>query len=394
MNQTAVSISLCTVSCNSARYLPLTLSSGSGLAEEIVVVDLESTDGSRRIAREFDAIVIERPLTESRNTAWEAALETARGEWILLLEPGHELVVRDRQKVSDLLTRGSPAAYFLPEYSLPNPEDYYFNPLLFKKSERLKFNPVFHESPVTYTRRLQNNGRYSALGFITDLTVFHRHQLLQEKQLRENIQRIKETLAQDPQNIPLYFYLAVFYKRLGLNQEVQAITQEGIRLLTQKEVDEYLELEESAGLLGFFAEELVRQEVFEPKTINSLVHLQHALPPVILLNKPLAGLLHRLGRTVEAVQLLEEAIRLSLKPAWNMLSFQESFVEPIYQLLEIVRQIGSEEDLLRVILNIQTLAIRHRFEMRPVFSYLHVYQPEFLDLIDGILKRTMEQRQT
>jgi glycosyltransferase involved in cell wall biosynthesis len=80
-------ISVCIVCRNEADRLGPCLDSVTGWADEVVVMDLESTDGSRDVARAHGAHVLERepqPVVEAfRNEVAGAAT----GEWILALDP-------------------------------------------------------------------------------------------------------------------------------------------------------------------------------------------------------------------------------------------------------------------------------------------------------------------
>ncbi len=74
--------------------LPETLDSAWQIADQVIVCDTGSTDGSREIARRYGVTLIERSwnnsFAEARNAAWEAAT----GDWILWLDAG-ERIARD-----------------------------------------------------------------------------------------------------------------------------------------------------------------------------------------------------------------------------------------------------------------------------------------------------------
>lgn len=62
------------------------LESVKGIADEIIVVDEESSDKTREIAEKFGARVILEPHHELFHITKQKALEKARGEWILQLD--------------------------------------------------------------------------------------------------------------------------------------------------------------------------------------------------------------------------------------------------------------------------------------------------------------------
>lgn len=383
-------ISLCIVTKDNASHIPLTLSSVKNIVDEIVVVDLGSTDGTQRIAREFDAKVIDNLKDEKVTEARKIALENAQGDWILQLDPGHEIVMGKNPDFRSKLKSNSHDGFFIREYSLENLQDYYYQPVLYKNLPDLTFNQIFDESPILCSQSSEDlPGSNFNIGLMQDIRIYHRANDLKIQKLRENINGIHEALRNDSQNISLYFYLAFFQRELGNKDEFQIAVQKGIQIMTQNKVDLMIETKESTGLFGFFAESLVQQNVTEIRTINSLIKLQRTLPADIRLNTPLAVLLQKIGRTKEALELLQEAIRLSYIPRWNTLSYYDSFVLPVYQFLEIIRQSQNENEFLRVILNIQNLSGSHGFGMRSFFIFLKEHHPEFLNMIDGVLKRKL-----
>ncbi len=71
---------------NEAGNLPRCLSSVRGLAEETVIVDGSSTDGTPETARSLGARVIETEHREMFHRNKQLAVDAARGEWILQLD--------------------------------------------------------------------------------------------------------------------------------------------------------------------------------------------------------------------------------------------------------------------------------------------------------------------
>jgi len=76
---------------NEAKYLQKCLKSIVDLADEIIVVDMHSTDDSRQVAEDFNARVFSyRPMKVVEH-ARKFALSKAKGKWILLLDPDEYL---------------------------------------------------------------------------------------------------------------------------------------------------------------------------------------------------------------------------------------------------------------------------------------------------------------
>jgi len=390
MKNKADSISLCVVTKDNAEHLPITLSTAYPLVSEIIVVDLGSVDGTQRIAKEFDATVMESDHLVNYAQARKQAYELAKGDWILQLDPGHELVGNNVRQIHQHLSTDHFQTYYLKEYSLENPDDFYYKPCLYRKMPGLEFNPIIDELPVLLNKHTEaSKSESTKAGFLREAVLYHHVKVLRNRQMKYNIDAIKTALVADPDDVDLYYRLALLYRRLGQANDSRIATQNGIQALTKKDAETMLTIPGATGLFGFFAEELIRNNVIDKNTISSLVQLQNSLPPDIRFKLSLAKLLQRASRDKEAIYLLQEAIMLALIPAWESFSFYECFVEPVCLLLEILHQRESGDELLKAIVNIQALADKQGLNIRSVFACLNESRPELLNFIDGMLKQVM-----
>src|SRR5215469_14393595 len=83
-------LTVCLIAQNEQENLPRCLRSVREIADEIVVVDGGSTDGTVEIAREFGAIVFARPFTNHADQKNFAA-SLASHDWIFLVDADEEL---------------------------------------------------------------------------------------------------------------------------------------------------------------------------------------------------------------------------------------------------------------------------------------------------------------
>jgi glycosyltransferase involved in cell wall biosynthesis len=83
-------LSACLVTFNEEQNLPRALTSLAGIADEIVVVDSGSTDGTAEIASAHGALLLERPFTNHADQKNYAA-SCAKNDWIFLLDADEEL---------------------------------------------------------------------------------------------------------------------------------------------------------------------------------------------------------------------------------------------------------------------------------------------------------------
>jgi glycosyltransferase involved in cell wall biosynthesis/Flp pilus assembly protein TadD len=85
------SLSVCVIAKNEEKFLGQCLKSVKDLAQQIIVVDTGSTDRTVEIAKEYGAEVHQFNWCDDFSAARNAALEHARGDWILVLDADEEL---------------------------------------------------------------------------------------------------------------------------------------------------------------------------------------------------------------------------------------------------------------------------------------------------------------
>jgi glycosyltransferase involved in cell wall biosynthesis len=98
-------LSLCMIVRNEEQHLARCLKSVQGLADEIVLVDTGSTDGTVAIARQFGAQVVETTWENNFSTARNLGLARARGRWILVLDADEWLPPESCEAVRKLIHR-------------------------------------------------------------------------------------------------------------------------------------------------------------------------------------------------------------------------------------------------------------------------------------------------
>ncbi len=96
-------LSVCLIAKNEARFLRNCLKSVAGVADEIVVVDTGSTDGTQEIAREFGAILIEHAWNDDFAEARNVSLRHATGDWALWLDADEEISPETRDRFREAI---------------------------------------------------------------------------------------------------------------------------------------------------------------------------------------------------------------------------------------------------------------------------------------------------
>lgn len=100
---------------NEAEELKRLLISVHTIANEIVVVDMMSTDKTQAIAKKYGAIVYEHKPLSYVEPARNFGISKATGDWILILDPDEEISTSLAQKIKELVLSDASADY----YALP-----------------------------------------------------------------------------------------------------------------------------------------------------------------------------------------------------------------------------------------------------------------------------------
>jgi glycosyltransferase involved in cell wall biosynthesis len=87
-----VRISACLITRDEAGFLPDCLRSIQSAADEIIVVDTGSRDGTVQVARDFGCVVIQQPWVDDFAAARNVGIEAATGEWILVIDADERLI--------------------------------------------------------------------------------------------------------------------------------------------------------------------------------------------------------------------------------------------------------------------------------------------------------------
>ena len=106
-------LSLCIIARNEAPLLDVCLSNARGLADDIVVIDTGSSDGTQAIARQHGARVAEYPWQDDFSAARNESLDLAQGDWILVVDCDEVIAARDHAEIVSLIASEQADAYRL-----------------------------------------------------------------------------------------------------------------------------------------------------------------------------------------------------------------------------------------------------------------------------------------
>ncbi|MCB9896746.1 MAG: glycosyltransferase family 2 protein [Planctomycetes bacterium] len=113
---TRPSLSVCIITYNQVGFLPFVLANVEGLADEIVVLDSFSTDGTAELAAAHPKVRFsQRPFTDFGSQK-NALFELAQGDWILNVDQDELLGDTLRAAVPRLVAAARVTHYKLPRY--------------------------------------------------------------------------------------------------------------------------------------------------------------------------------------------------------------------------------------------------------------------------------------
>ncbi len=103
---------------NRSESLTRTLSSVSAIADEIIVVDNESTDDTGGVAKKFKATVFRRKNNLMLNVNKNFGFSKARGEWILSLDDDEEIPPDLASEISQAIAGHGVSGYWIPRKNI------------------------------------------------------------------------------------------------------------------------------------------------------------------------------------------------------------------------------------------------------------------------------------
>jgi tetratricopeptide (TPR) repeat protein len=132
-----------------AENLPKSLAPAISLADEAVVVDTGSKDGSRSLARSYGARVFDMPWRNDFAAARNQALASARTDYVLWLDADNYISPENFQKLRDALPPkgASPVILMAMEKVLPQ-GDRLWQKRVFPRTPGVLFSGVIHEQLI------------------------------------------------------------------------------------------------------------------------------------------------------------------------------------------------------------------------------------------------------
>jgi glycosyltransferase involved in cell wall biosynthesis len=225
-------LTLCVITKNDEAFLPDCLNSMKGTADELVVVDLGSSDRTVQLAKQVGATVYQPKWENDFSKIKNFCMEHANGKWVLFLQADEIIPEEQKSELRFLLKN-------------PNAEGY----LIYADNHQAEWS-IF--SPAQFVRLLRNRKeyrfRFRSFPYIPDETLYslcncNLHIMYLDKKsvgwkLDEQIQLLEEDLKEHPEDGYLQYMKGIELLNQGKVQESIApfkITQkavDGVRLYT------------------------------------------------------------------------------------------------------------------------------------------------------------------
>ena len=160
-------ISCCIIAKNEAQRLPACLKSVAEIADETIVVDTGSDDGTAELAAELGATVLHQPWQDDFSAPRNLGLAHARGQWILVLDADERLSPRSIPALRVAIAKGDLDCGLLPLHDANSvaatSEDVVDGvaalgapvlvPRLYRNVDDFKWEGIIHERPTSWLLR-------------------------------------------------------------------------------------------------------------------------------------------------------------------------------------------------------------------------------------------------
>ena len=257
-------VSACVIVKNEERNLPLWLDSMARIADELVVVDTGSTDGTVAIAKAAGARVEYFRWVDDFSAAKNFAIEQATGDWILLLDADEYFLAEDCPKVRESIekynsNRGVAGLMFL-RVDIERATGREIGSSMyviraFRNVPWLRYVGIIHEE----LRNISGKGM-RIMQYVKDLVIYHTG--YSNDVFKGKIERNLDLLLKDENREPIDdFYLADCYYGLGRYEEaivhLRRMIASGVKMMGM-ENDPYTLLIHSMMLAKYPSTEIYR----------------------------------------------------------------------------------------------------------------------------------------
>ena len=214
----ATRLTVCVIVKNEERFLGKCLASIKGVADQLIVVDTGSTDRTVDIAREAGAEIHTFAWCDDFSAARNAALQHARGDWILQLDADEELVPETRDKLRSALQDSSTMAYRLPLADVgKEKEGFHHVPRLFRNAPGIHYRGRVHEHAFGSLEEMRKQwGLQNAIGKAQILHHGYTDQVVKDRsKVQRNLRLLQRAIEETPNDVSLLMSYGLDMVRSG-----------------------------------------------------------------------------------------------------------------------------------------------------------------------------------
>jgi tetratricopeptide (TPR) repeat protein len=204
-------LTACLITRNEIDSLPRCLKSIRPVADQIIVVDTGSTDGTREAARRLGAEVHDLPWSDDFAAARNAAIERAACDWVLIMDADEQLPPGSAAQLRELLARPPQAAVCQLLTYAPSSTparaglDLVGHLRLFRRGLGIHFQGAIHEQLVDREGRLIDSAVATGI-------VVHHHGYLESREAvaergERNLRLLSARAEAEPDNAYVLFHL-------------------------------------------------------------------------------------------------------------------------------------------------------------------------------------------
>jgi tetratricopeptide (TPR) repeat protein len=168
-------LSVCMIVCDEEKMLPTCLKSIQHLADELIVVDTGSKDGTISIAKDFGAKVFHFKWSDDFAAARNEYLKHATGDWIFQIDADEELLSRSVPHLKDRMLRSTVLCYFVrtdngPKCTGPR---FGWNARLFRNHPHIRYSRPYHEMVQASAEKLISKEPRWKREYEAGITILH-----------------------------------------------------------------------------------------------------------------------------------------------------------------------------------------------------------------------------
>ncbi|MBI1841825.1 MAG: glycosyltransferase [Verrucomicrobia bacterium] len=213
-----VRLTVCVIARNEEKFLARCLASARPIAQQIIVVDTGSTDRTVEIAREAGAEVHGFQWCDDFSAARNAALERARGDWVLQLDADEELVEETRDRLRAATQDASMLAYRLPLADVgKEKEGFHHVPRLFRNAPGVHYKGRVHEHAFGSLEPMQKEwGLQNGIGKVQILHHGYVDQVVKDRsKVQRNLRLLERAIEENPEDASLLMSFGLDLVRSG-----------------------------------------------------------------------------------------------------------------------------------------------------------------------------------